>query len=58
MDAENNDVDLRFAVDFKDLRGRVGGGVGDRFVEKWFDWFYGLLRPIAYGRSYLVDLFV
>ena len=55
---KNNDVDLRSAVDFKDLRGRVGGVVGDRFVGKWFDWFYGLLRPIAYGRSYLVDLFV
>ena len=53
MSSERNDVDLRFAADFKDLRGRVGGGVGGRFVEKWFGSFYGLLPPIAY----LIDIF-
>ena len=31
----------------------MGGGVGGRFVEKWFDWVYGLPLMIAY----LIDIF-
>ena len=47
MSSERNDPDLRFSAGFKDLRCRVGEGVGACFEQKWFACIYGVLWLVS-----------